>query len=114
MQLGGANGAAKPAGEERLPGTGNCFIGNDPTQWRTGISTYAKVRYQDIYPGIDLLYYGDHRELEYDFVVAPGADPNVIRLSCTALRMCGAQPTGTWSSGSSGARHASAVPRSIR
>ena len=80
MQLEGANGAAKPAGEERLPGTVSYFIGNDPTQWRKGISTYAKVRYQDIYPGIDLLYYGDHRELEYDFVVAPGADANVIRL----------------------------------
>ncbi|MGP8251921.1 MAG: beta strand repeat-containing protein, partial [Terracidiphilus sp.] len=80
MQLLGASNTATPAGEERLPGTVNYFMGNDPAKWRTGIPTYAKVRYQGIYSGIDLVYYGNHRELEYDFVVAPGADPRNIRL----------------------------------
>ncbi len=80
MQLESANSAATPVGEEQLPGAVNYFIGSDPSKWRTGIPTYAKVRYQSIYPGIDLVYYGNHRELEYDFVVAPGADAKTIRL----------------------------------
>ena len=80
MQLEGADGRAKPAGEDRLPGTVNYFIGNDPARWHADIPTYAKVRYRNIYPGIDLVYYGNHGELEYDFVVAPGADAKNIRL----------------------------------
>jgi hypothetical protein len=79
MQLAGAGGT-EPLGEERLPGTANYFIGSDPAKWHTNIPTYAKVRYRDIYPGIDLVYYGNHRELEYDFVVAPGADARAIAL----------------------------------
>src|SRR4030095_6620713 len=54
--------------------------GADPEKWHKNIPTYAKVRYSNIYPGIDLIYYGQGRQLEYDFVLAPGADPNVIRL----------------------------------
>ena len=80
MQLESANSAATPVGEEQLPGTVNYFIGSDPSKWRTGIPTYARVRYRSIYPGIDLVYYGNHRELEYDFVVAPGANANLIRM----------------------------------
>jgi hypothetical protein len=80
MQLAGASGKTEPMGEERLPGTANYYIGNDPAKWHTSISTYAKVRYTDIYPGIDLVYYGNQRQLEYDFVVAPAADPQLIRL----------------------------------
>ncbi|MGC2604768.1 MAG: SBBP repeat-containing protein, partial [Silvibacterium sp.] len=60
----------------------NYFIGNDPSKWHTDVPTYAKVRYQSIYPGIDLLYYGNQEgRLEHDFVVSPGADPNAIVLS---------------------------------
>src|SRR5207237_36954 len=59
----------------------NYYIGNEPLKWRTGVATYAKVEYTAIYPGIDLVYYGNQRELEYDFVVSPGANPNDIRLS---------------------------------
>lgn len=81
MRLAGANSAAPPPlGEEQLPGTANYFIGSDPAQWRSGVPTYAKVRYRDVYPGVDLVYYGNQRQLEYDFVVAPGADPKPIRL----------------------------------
>src|SRR5208337_1120156 len=71
MQLAGASGKAEPLGEEQLPGTANYFIGNDPANWHTSVPTYAKVRYTGIYPGIDLVYYGNQRQLEYDFVVAP-------------------------------------------
>jgi len=77
---GAASRAADPVGEERLPGTANYFIGNDPAGWHTSVPTYAKVRYRGVYPGVDLVYYGNQRQLEYDFIVAPGADPRPIRL----------------------------------
>jgi len=63
-----------------LPGKVNYFLGNDPTSWHTDVSTFAQVKYPDLYPGIDLLYYGNQRQLEYDFIVAPGANPNMIQL----------------------------------
>jgi Beta-propeller repeat len=66
---------------EPLPGMVNYFIGNDPAKWRTTIPTYAKVQYQDAYPGIALAYYGNQGRLEYDFLVAPGADPNQFTLA---------------------------------
>ncbi len=81
MKLVGANPNAEVLGENELPGKSNYFLGNDPKQWRTNVPTYAKVRYKDVYPGIDLVYYGNQRELEYDLVVAPGADPSVIQLA---------------------------------
>src|SRR3989441_764946 len=56
------------------------FVGNDPAKWQTNVPTYAKVQYRDVYPGIDLVYYGNQRQLEYDFVVAPGTDPQRIVL----------------------------------
>jgi uncharacterized repeat protein (TIGR01451 family) len=68
------------SGLEELPGKVNYFIGNDPHQWRTNVATYAKVKYENVYPGVDLVYYGDGRQLEYDFVVAPGSDPTAIAL----------------------------------
>jgi hypothetical protein len=81
MKLIGANPAAKSTGLSQLPGHANYFIGADPKRWHTNIPTYAKVRFRNVYPGIDLVYYGDQRQLEYDFVVAPGADPGVIALN---------------------------------
>lgn len=68
-------------GMEELPGKVNYLRGNDPKQWKTNISTYAKVKLENVYPGIDLVYYGNQGQLEYDFVVAPGADPERIRIS---------------------------------
>ncbi|HEV8716789.1 MAG TPA: SBBP repeat-containing protein, partial [Candidatus Binatia bacterium] len=85
MQLVGANPQAHVTGEDELPGKSNYFFGNDPAQWHTNIPTYAKVRYRDVYPGVDLVYYGNQRQLEYDFVVTPGADPHVIRLAFAGL-----------------------------
>ena len=60
------------------PGASHYLIGDDPTKWRTGIRRYASVRYHEIYSGIDLLYYGNQGELEYDWIVAPGSDPDQI------------------------------------
>ncbi len=80
MRLIGANANAAVTGADELPGKSNSFIGNDPKNWRTNVPNYSKVRYQNIYPGVDLVYYGNQRQLEYDFVVAPGADPSAIAL----------------------------------
>ncbi len=81
MRLVGANTRPQLSGLDRLPGTSNYFIGNDPTRWQTNVANYAKVKYAGVYPGIDLVYYGNQRELEYDLVVAPGADPARIALA---------------------------------
>jgi hypothetical protein len=78
MKLRNANPAAKVTGMDELAGTSNYFIGNDPAKWHTNVPTYAKVKYEGIYPGIDLVYYGTQRQLEYDFIVAPGVDPRRI------------------------------------
>jgi hypothetical protein len=80
MELVGANATPRVVGAEELPGKANYFIGNDPAKWRTNVPTYAKVRYEGVYPGVNLVYYGNQGRLEYDFVVAPGVDPNEIRL----------------------------------
>jgi len=80
MTLVGANPAAAIAGSDRLPGKSNYFIGNDPKKWRSGIPQFAGVRYQNVYPGIDLVFYGSQGHLEYDFKVAPGADPSQAEL----------------------------------
>jgi len=80
MNLAGANPQSQMEGLEELPGKVNYFIGNDPAQWRTDIPTYAKIRYRNVYPGVDMVYYGNQGQIEYDFVVAPGADPAAISL----------------------------------
>ncbi len=80
LDLTGANSHPAITPEDLLPARSNYFIGNDPSKWRTGVPSYAKVRYLDVYPGIDLIYYGNQRRLEHDFVVAPGADPGRITL----------------------------------
>jgi Beta-propeller repeat len=79
MKLRNVNPASKVTGVDELAGTSNYFIGNDPAKWRTSVSTYAKVKYEGIYSGIDLVYYGNQRQLEYDFIVAPGANPRRIQ-----------------------------------
>ena len=83
MELAGASRSLQVTGGEQLPGTANYFIGNDPAKWHSGVPTYAKVRYAGVYPGVDLVYYGNQRQLEYDFVVGPGAEPSAVRLHFT-------------------------------
>jgi hypothetical protein len=88
MKLAGASGHAPASGFDQLPGRGNYFRGKDPSKWLTDIPTYAKVKYAGVYPGVDLVYYGNRGRLEHDFVVAPGADPSQIGLDIE-----GAQPS---------------------
>ena len=75
-------GASNPRliGDDKLPGKVNYFVGNDQRKWRRDVPTYAKVRYANVYRGIDLVYYGNQQQLEYDFVVAPKANSRTIRL----------------------------------
>lgn len=80
MSFIGGNDDASIVPGEALPGTVNYFIGSDPDQWRTGIPTYKSVTYEQVYPGVDVVLYGNPGQLEYDFVVAPGASPEAIRL----------------------------------
>ena len=81
MRFEGADPHAEGVGLDRLPGIVNYFIGSDSSKWRTNIPTYQKVEYKDVYPGIDLVYYGNQGQLEYDLIVAPGADPAQITMA---------------------------------
>ena len=80
MKLVNSNPNPKMQGLDELPGKVNYLRGKDQNQWQTKIPTYAKAKYEKVYPGIDLVYYGNQRQLEYDFIVEPGADPKAIRL----------------------------------
>jgi hypothetical protein len=80
MQLAGANPNAQVSGTQRLPGHSNYFIGNDPSGWHRNVPQFGRVVYREIYSGVDLAFYGNQGRLEYDFDVAPGADPNQIQL----------------------------------
>lgn len=81
MSLLGSNPFASVVGVDRLTGISNYLLGNNPSAWHTNIPTYARVEYQGVYPGIDLIYYGNQRQLEYDYIVAPGADPGAISMA---------------------------------
>jgi hypothetical protein len=80
MKLVGANQDARVEGREELPGKSNYFLGNDPSQWRINVPNYSRVKYKSIYPGVDLVYYGNQGQLESDFIVAAGADIRAIQL----------------------------------
>lgn len=86
MKLLGANRKAKISGLDELPGKLNYFIGNDPRKWRKNIPTYSQVQYRNAYPGIDLVYHGNQQQLEYDFLIAPGASPGRIRLAFAGVQ----------------------------
>lgn len=82
MKMTGAKRKPHVAGVNVLPGVSNYYIGNDQRKWLTGIPSYSKVKYEQIYPGIDMVYYGtDQGQLEYDFIVSAGADPNAIKVA---------------------------------
>ena len=86
MKLKGANPQPEVKGIDELPGKANYFAGTSPDKWHTDIATYAKVRYEEVYPGIDLIYYGNQRQFEYDFVVAPETDPRTIKIAFQGMR----------------------------
>jgi hypothetical protein len=94
MHFDGANPAAEIVGAKPLPGKTNYFVGNDPKKWHTDVPSFEAVRYQGIYPGVDLLFYGHQQRLEYDFIVAPGADPQAIALSISGARKLGINSQG--------------------
>jgi hypothetical protein len=80
MGFPGAHSSSVMAGGEPQSATSSYFVGNDPAQWVTGAPNFARVQYRELYPGIDLAFYGNQGRLEYDFVVAPGASANAIRM----------------------------------
>src|SRR5258708_21224528 len=80
MKLVGADFGASVRGADNLPGKTNYFLGNDPTKWLHNVSQFARVQYDNVYPGISLVFYGNQGRLEYDFQVAPGADPGQAEL----------------------------------
>src|SRR5579859_3769117 len=76
-------GSTSPSAMEALepqPGRSNYFVGNDPARWHRDIPHYARVKYREVYPGVDVVYYGNQGQLESDYIVAPGADPRQIAL----------------------------------
>src|ERR1035441_6540089 len=87
MSLVGSSQNISASAEDRLPGHSNYLMGSDPAKWLRNLETYRKVRYTGVYPGVDLLYYGTQGRLEYDFILAPQADPSKIR-----LKFAGTQP----------------------
>ena len=86
MRIVGAARHAKVNALDRLPGTINYFGGNDSSKWITNIQAYQKVQYENVYPGADLIFYGNQQQLEYDFRLAPGFDPRRIRLALSDAR----------------------------
>jgi uncharacterized repeat protein (TIGR01451 family) len=90
----GSNPVDHPIGVDELPGKSNYFIGNQSNHWHTQVPLFSKVRYQNIYSGIDLVYYGDQKQLEYDFIVAPRASTQQIRMSFEGAEEIVVESTG--------------------
>jgi uncharacterized repeat protein (TIGR01451 family) len=86
LKLAGSNPSPRLTGMTELPGTVNYFRGDDPSHWQAGVPTFGRVRVEDAYAGIDVVYYGRQRQLEFDFVIAPGADPRTIVLDFEGSR----------------------------
>jgi hypothetical protein len=86
LRFQGAAPEARIQGIDKLRSTTNVFRGSDPRQWRAGIANYGRLQVQGLYPGVDLVYYGNGRELEYDMAVKPGADARQIRLRFEGTR----------------------------
>jgi hypothetical protein len=94
MKFVGMNPSAQISGNDALAGKVNYLVGNSPSQWRSGVPAFGKVRVENIYPGVNVVYYGNGRQLEFDFDLAPGVDPQTI-----AIRFDGAQKISVNSQG---------------
>jgi beta-propeller repeat-containing protein len=94
MRLLGANPRPIIEGRDVLPGRSHYFIGSDPRRWRTNVTQYARVEYEDVYPGVSLAFHGDQGQLEYDFTVNSGADPELIRLGIEGADEIRVDPEG--------------------
>jgi len=86
MKLAGADPNARLTATDLLPTKSNYLLGNDPAKWRRGIPQFAQVRYENVYPGINLVFYGNQGRLEYDLQIAPGADPAQAELEFDGAR----------------------------
>lgn len=89
--------SAKPrsaAGADQLPSFSNYFIGNDASKWRTNVPHFARIEIEQVYPGVDVVWYGNERQLEYDFIVAPGADSSRIQIAYSGVESMKVQPNG--------------------
>ena len=94
MKLIGANPSAQVSGLEELPGKINYFIGSDQEKWRKNIAAYAKVKYREVYPGIDLVYYGNQRQFEYDWILSARAKPEAIKFAVEGASRITVDSTG--------------------
>jgi hypothetical protein len=90
----GANPAPKITGLHELPGKSSYFLGSDPKKWRTNIPNFGKVQYENIYPGIDLIFHGIQGQLEYDFVLHPGTSPETIAIEFRGVKDIHLSPRG--------------------
>ena len=80
MHLDGIEANSTIEGEKPIGAVSHYYIGNQPSAWRSGVTHFDRIRYRNAYPGIDVVFYGKDGRLEYDVIVAPGADPNAVRL----------------------------------
>jgi hypothetical protein len=80
LSFGGGSDASKAEGSEQQPGVMNYYVGTDRSRWYSGVPTFARVHYKDVYPGVDLVFYAENDKLEFDFQIAPGSDPGQVRL----------------------------------
>jgi hypothetical protein len=94
MHLVGGNSKAEIVAGNELPGIVNYYVGSDPKNWHTGVKQYSSVSYRDVYPGVNMVFHGAQRQLEFDFVVSPGADPKTIALGFKGARKLGTDASG--------------------
>jgi hypothetical protein len=86
LRFAGARKGLRVEGSELLPGKVNYFVGSNPARWKSNLPTFRRVEIPGVYPGIDVVFYGNQRDLEYDFLVAPGADASRIELAFSGAR----------------------------
>jgi hypothetical protein len=94
MRLVGENSSAPIAAADQLPGKSNYYLGNDPKKWQTNVSQYARLAYKNVYPGIDLAYYGEQSKLEFDFIVAPESSPAPIDFAFSGAKQVATDASG--------------------
>jgi len=94
MKMAGANRSPEVVGDTKLPARVSYFSGRDAAGSKSNVETYARIKYREVYPGIDLVYYGKQQQLEYDFIVAPHHDPGKIRINFSGARRVALDPTG--------------------
>jgi hypothetical protein len=98
----GSNPHAQPRGLNRQPGVSNYLLGKDPRKWQRHVSHYDRVQLRDLYPGIDLTYYGNQQRVEFDYVVAPHADPKSIQVGISGPSIVSLDDAGRLSISSAG------------